>query len=112
LVPVVLSMSAAPASAMPKSCLTMHVAWEQATLESTRADATMTSFQDNVVWYADSDGFYREKGWFFTFTGSMEWYDLDPGTWNRWNSIQIENAQFYEDQAEAAYNDMVGECGW
>jgi hypothetical protein len=42
----------------------------------------------------------------------MEWYDLDPATWSDWNDFDIENAQFYEDQAEAAYNDMVGECGW
>jgi adenylosuccinate synthase len=54
----------------------------------------------------------RIPDWFCSSTGAMEWYDLDPATWSDWNDFDIENAQFYEDQAEAAYNDMVGEWGW
>ena len=71
-VPLALSLSAGPASAMPKSCLTMYTGYQRATLAATRADATMTSLQDNVQWYADSNGFYRETGWFFNFFGGME----------------------------------------
>jgi hypothetical protein len=61
--PVMLGVSAAPTSAMPKSRLSMHIAYMQATLNSTHADAMMTSFQDNVTEYAQNDGFIRFTGW-------------------------------------------------
>jgi hypothetical protein len=111
-VPLALSLSAGPASAMPKSCLTMYTGYQQATLAATVADSTMTSFQDNVEWYADSNGFYREKGWFYNFLGGMEHYDLDPATWSDWNSFHISMAQEAEAQAADAYNDYVSECGY
>jgi hypothetical protein len=111
-VPLALSLSAGPASAMPKSCLTMYTGYQQATLAATAADATMTSFEDNVQWYADSNGFYREKGWYYDFTGGMQYYDLDPATWADWDSIYIWEAQFQEDQAADAYDAYVSECGY
>jgi hypothetical protein len=111
-VPLMMAVSASPASAMPKSCLTMHVAYEQASLTSSHANATMTSFQDNVTWYADSGGFYREKGWYFGFDGSMQWYDLDPATWNDWDSFNVMDAANAEANAQAAYDELVSNCAW
>ena len=107
-----MAVSASPASAMPKSCLSMRLAYEQASLTSSHADATMTSFQDNVTWYARSDGFYREKGWYYGFDGSMQWYDLDPATWDAWNSFNVLVAANAEADAQSAYDDLVSDCGY
>src|SRR3954468_6391668 len=96
LVPVMLSMSAAPASAMPKSCLSMHLAYEQASLNSTHADATMTSFQDYVVDYVDADGYWRRKGWYYDPAGHMDWYDMTPDGWGYWdwvNTVAADEAE-------------------
>lgn len=111
-VPVVLGVTAAPASALQKSCLSMHIAYEQATLSSTHADAMMTSFQDNVTDYADSNGFYRRTGWYWDMAGHMQHYDVDSNFWYAWNSDIIDTAEFYASQAAEAYDTYLADCGY
>ena len=110
--PIMLGMSAAPASAMPKSCLSMRVEWEQASLASTHAESTMTSLEDNVHWYSDSDGLLRAKGWYFGFDGSMQTYDIDVATWDWWDQFHIDEAAAAEAAESAAYDAYVSDCAW
>ena len=112
LVPLVLSMSASPASAMPKNCLSMRLEWEQASLASTHAESTMTSLEDNVHWYPDSDGSIRAKGWYFGFDGSMQTYDIDVPTWDWWDQFDIDQAAAAEAAEAAAYDAYVSDCAW
>jgi hypothetical protein len=113
MVPVALSMSASPASAMTKSCLSMHVAYEQATLASTHGSSMMTSFRDNAQAYTDSEDFYRWRGWYFDLDGYMVRYDgYDAADWQQRDDYNVATAQILEDQAAQAYDDMVTECGW
>jgi hypothetical protein len=112
-VPLVLGMSASPASAMPKSCLTMHIAYEQATLASSHANEMMTSFEDNVQDYVDADGYYMRKGWLVDLQGRIHFYvGMDPWEWHLMDAENIERAEWAQADADAAYDAWVSDCGW
>jgi hypothetical protein len=111
-VPLTLGMSTGPASAMTKSCITMYSGYVQASLASNYADATMTSFEDNVQDYVDANGYYRRTGTYFDLAGHLQHYDMDPSAWSWQDAIHTDVAAQAEADEADAYDDYMSACGY
>jgi hypothetical protein len=109
---LMLGVSPEPASAAPKSCLTMYSGYLQATLSSTHAQTTFLSFEDNAHPYTTNLGEQRVNGWYYSLAGTVHYYDLDPAGWAYEDNLNYQRMLLTSDAAQDASDAYFSNCGW
>jgi hypothetical protein len=107
-----LGVSAEPASAMPRSCLSMYTAYQQATLDSTHADNRWLTFRDGVQQTYPYAGVTWITGSFVDMYGHLQSYDTDLVSWSDALSYFEERAVYYQGIAESALDAYQSDCGY
>jgi len=92
----------------------MHIAYEQASLYSSHASTTMTSFEDQGHINYSPDGTPQSvSGYYFDLGGHLVFYNnMSPELWlttDDYNTMVYQDAESAE---AAAYDDMVTNCGF
>jgi hypothetical protein len=107
-----LGVTAEPASAMPRSCLSLHLAWQQAVLDANLAFNTMLTFEENAHQYFTPYYESMYKGWYEDFTGQIQYYDESEARWHQDDAGYQLAADLMDADADTAYADYLDTCGW